>query len=814
MMPEEGEIFEFLTISMARITGTLLLAVYYYNLSQELITRSAMGILLIILALFQGHIGIQKKFSAQPLVVSLCMTVSVFWSNSGIVHLLADHKILTNAKQIQETLYPGLLAICCAFLVIGCVGTLQNKGPFPLLSFGLGLANIHVLALYGDKNLGTSAIGCNFMIVTVISLYLVGLRFANIITGKKALPDEKRIDFTERMSRNHLIATGILANMVSSSILCGKLLGTTTILFSGQAYWMFTLVAYQLAVSVASFRASDILHAAFFGLLAMLRIVEGYSLLNQPTTSEERLLPLSFMIVFAVLFFALSVTMCLQNMCIGVYTILFTIYCATLTLPGGIDHKAPQAVSLVIFLISILYMFLRLYLSKADFRIPEGKGLAAFINSGLQAMRLKPRIIIHPLYSPTLKTRDVDVIGHAFSTLASFSMTVQAPSTFILVMATGSMVHIAGLMSLYAGKAPEGRAFIFYGVLWVAWGFAKYIASQVPVRSFYIAIGIICFLVFNGFLTICMSAQNKAWFINSLFLEALLICGLLQALNIVPHQCVAALSIVFGVVSFYCFLAALVNGTLVAPHLPWGEPFLKPIMPLESSTQRPLPAKKVTSIKKIAELMKSGGICVIPVDLGYAVASSSYFLDSIKKLSKLEIETEDNEISIFISGFADLQEEKSVLGRRVQELVKGLWPNPVGFVLPKNGTWMDNLRLINSSSLLGSMKSVTLYMSDCEVTTQIINRVGPIAVRLLSKRTQIMLDVKFQKFPGKVDAILLDEIQKNEYEFTVIDCTMLEKGNVNIIKEGSVPTAQVMDVLHTVITREENCFSTESSARL
>lgn len=816
MAYEEGEMIEFLTISMTRITGTLLLSAYNYNLSRALVSRSALGIMLIILALILAHIGIQKKFSPEPLVVTLCMTVSALWSNCGIVHLLVDNKIISEPRHIQETLFPGLLAICCAFLIIGCVGTLRKKGPLPLLSFALGLANIHVLALYNDPSLGSSGIASNFMIVTVISIYLVAVRFANMGTGKKPLPVGKKVNCSNHVSRNHLVMAGVLANIVSSSILCGKLLGTVTIFFSGQANWMFTSAAYQLAVSVASFWANDTIHATFFSLLAMLKVVEGYSLMSQSSTSGEQLLPSSYMAVFAVLFLALSFMMCLQNICIGLYTLLFAIYCATLTLPTGINHSAPQSVNLLIFFTSTIYMCLRLYLSKTDFRIPEGKGLEGIINSCLQGMKVKPRIVRRHPYSSTLNTRDVDAIGHAFNTLATFAMTVQTQGTFILVIASGSMVHIAGLMSLYTGKAAESSAFIFYGVLWVTWGFTKYVASQVPVRAFYIALGIICFLVFNGFLTVCMTALSKAWFLNSLLLEVLLIFSLLNTLDVVPSQCVVVFSILFGVVSFYCFLASLLNGTLVAPHLPWGEPFLKPRLSQDSCTICPLPAKKVTSIKKIAELIKTGGICVIPVDLGYAVVSSCYFSDSVQKLSQLEIETEDNEISIFISSFVHLQ-EKSVLSRRVQGLIQGLWPNPVGFVLPKKGNWLDSLGVADCSSLLGTPRSVTLYISDLEVTTQIINLVGPIAVRSLGKkthRTQLVPDLSFPKFPAKVDRILLDEIRKNDYKFTIVDCMDLEKGTVNIIEEGSVPVTQVMDVLHTVITREENYISAANSVRL
>ncbi|XP_068103784.1 uncharacterized protein [Hyperolius riggenbachi] len=727
-MAEEGEIIEFLTISMARITGTLLLSVYNYNLSRALVSRSALGILLIILALILAHTGIQKKFSQEPVVVTLCMTVSALWSNSGILQLLVDNEILSASLQFQEVLSPGLLAICCAFLIIGCVATLQNMGPLPLLSFALGLANIHVLALFHDQSLGSSGIACNFMIVAVISIYLVAVRFSNILKPTKTafVAKPKRI-VTSDASRNQLVVTGILANIVSSSVLCGKLMGTSSMLFSGQSLWLFTSAAYQIAVSVASFCARDILQATFFSLLVLLRFVEGYSLLYQSSMSDDPLIPPSFMFVFGVLYFALSCMMSLQNVCTGCYMLLFAVYCCTLTLPTGINHRAPQILNLVIFLASNIHMFLRLLLPKTHFKILENKGIVKIACSCLQYFKRRQKCDIQYTFSFRFNEGDVEVIGHAFNTLASFSLTVQTQATFMLVIAAGIMVHIAGLMCLFSEKAMESSAFIFYGILWVTWGFAKYIALYASVKPFYTAVGIICFIVLNAFVAICMTALNKAWFMNSLLLELLLICSLLETLNIVSRESVVAFSILFGIMSFYCFLTTLVNGTLGASYLPWGKPFIQNGLLLQQCcTLCPLSARKITSIRKIA------------------------------------------------------------------------------------GKCLDNLGLANSSSLLGSSKNIILYTSDYEVTTQIIDLVGPIAVRLLGMRTQGLM---LSNLPKEVDGILIDDMQNNDYEFTIIDCMDVDRGKIEIIKEGAVSTSQVMDVLHAVNAREESS-NIQNSIRL
>ncbi|KAM9324071.1 uncharacterized protein PAF06_000064 [Gastrophryne carolinensis] len=769
-MSEEGEIIEFLTISLARITGTMLLAVYNYNSARGLVSRSALGTVLLILSVILGHIGIQKKFSPDPLIVSLCFTVSALWSNSGIIQLLVDNKILSASLQFREALFPGLLAVICGFLIIGCVGTFQNKGPISLMSFALGLANIHVLALFNNQYIGSSGIGCNFMIVTIISLYLVAKRFVNILTNKKMAPPAVNKDiYINSISSNTLVATGILSNMMPSSVLCGKLVGTSSLLFIGQAHWMFTSAAYQIAVFAASFWAKDILNATFFSLLVVLRFAEGFSLLNQTSSLSEPLIPPSFMAVLAVLFFALSFVVSLHNVYTGLYTFLYAIYCATLIFHSGINHTAAQTLNLIIFLASMIHMFLILYLTETDFKLPERKRLVDIMFSCHKCLRTGPERVTKYSYAFSVHSPEVDVIGHAFNSLASFSMTMPKQGTFMLLMAAGCMVHIAGFMSLSRKKSVEGSAFIFYGVLWVTWGFVKYVTSYEYVRGFYIALGIICFSVLNGFVTACMAFHNKAWFLNSLLLETLLICSLLQTLNILPAECIVAVSILFGIGSFYCFLTALVNGTLGRPYLPWGEPFLKPELLQQSCNPRLLPASKVTSIHKIAEIMNSGGLCIIPVDLGYVIASSCRFLDSIHKVSKASPPTTTNACH----GSIDLALE---------------------------------LDMVYWSKISALQLLYTLFLTfSCD------EFVGPIAVRKLGRRAQSMPGLAFPKLLGQTDGILLDDAQNSDFEFTIIDCMELHEGVIEIIKEGSVPKAKVMDVLHSVITREENGIRTLNS---
>ncbi|XP_069842331.1 uncharacterized protein [Dendropsophus ebraccatus] len=811
-MPE-AEVIEFLTISLARISGTMMLAVYNYNSPRALVTRSALGTVLIILCLILAHIGNQKQFSPHPLVLTLCMTVSALWSNTGILQILVDNKIVST-DQFCVAVFPGLLAISTAFLIIGCVGTLHNQGPIPIMAFALGLANIHVLAMCNNQSLGPSGIGCNFMIVTTVSLYLVAMRFWDILKGKPGPKAQNCVHSKNLISRNHLIVTGIMANMVSSSVICGKLIGTTNLQFLAHAHWMFTSAMYQLMVSVASFCASDILNATFFSFLSILKFAEGYSFLNQPHLTHVPLLPLPFMVVFAVLFAILACMMSLRNFYFGIYTLLFAVYCASLTLPSGINHIAPQVISLIIFISSVAYMFLRLYFSKAEFKTPKSHSLLEIMNSLLRILKIRQKKFLFCSYSDGFRFKEVDAIGHAFNTLAVFSIVVETRASFILGIVVGIMVLITGLLSASAGKTLESSAFLFYGIWWILFGTVRYWCLFVLVKVFYLGLGIICFIVLHGFITACMIMLNKVWFINSLIFEGLLLIILLRTHSIVNWETTVAFSILFGVISFYCFLASILNGTVEKPHLPWGEPFLKNPLLKQGRMMCTLPAKKISSIKKIVEIMSTGGICVIPADVGYVIASACRFPDSVQKLSKIHMENKDSETSIYITDVKQLQPIKYLLGKVMWDFIEGLWPNPVGFIIPGTGDWLDGFQMATSSSLAGSKKNVTLYISDCEVTAQIIDKVGPIAVRLMAKGTHIHSGQILPKKLSKVKAILLDEENNDYTEYTVVDCTKIKTGTIDFIKVGSVPEAQILNVLHSVRLERENSLNTLHSVRL
>ncbi|CAH2315572.1 uncharacterized LOC100489887 L homeolog [Pelobates cultripes] len=775
---EEEEIVGFLTISMTRITGY------------------------------------QKNSTKESMIVTFCMTVSSLWCNSGIINLLTEYKVVKNTEAFQNAMLPGLIAISIAFFIIGGVGTFQNQGPLSLMAFALSLANFHLTGFFENRKLGASATACNFMIVSAISLYLVAIRFFPLPAQKNAPLVKKSITFKRlnknRQVNNPLIVTGIIANIISSGVYFGRLVGITNILFVGHVPWLWTSGLYQLIVFFTSFWAQDVLYASFFSFTAILNFSEGYCLLIGPQPSNESILPFPFMIVFAFIFLVLACMMFLRNVFDGIYTLLFAICCAMVSYNvSGITHNA---VHTVIFAASILNTCEKLYISNTDVKISYGQWVTEKIFFRFRFIKLRQRNGNHFAHLSCFKNHKADITGHAFNTLAAFCIITENHAGIILLIVTGCMVHISGLLSVSNGKTLESFAFIFHGIMWVVWALIRYKAFGSDIRNFNMAMPVICFLMVNSLVTISVLVLNKAWFFISLTLQILLIVFLLNTLNILSVKYIIAFSILFGVVCFYCFLTALFNAIVEKPQLPWGEPFIKRnTLQHTSPKEYPQPANKVTSIMKIAEIINEGGLCVIPTETTNVIAASCYFPDSVKQISQLNLKNMDNEISLCISDLVQMQAVKYLFNGMIWYLIEALSPNPIGLILPKQGCWLDCLGLQNDLSYLGTCHTVTLYVSDRQVTNQVIDMVGPLAIRFLGKECQELCGQSCARLLTQVDGILLDAPFKEDSGITVVDCTQIDKGLIDVKIVGSVSKIQVMDIFNAITAGQANGMDTENS---
>ncbi|XP_051276367.1 uncharacterized protein si:ch211-153b23.4 [Dicentrarchus labrax] len=800
--------------------GSLLLLVNNYASSpvKDFIPHTALGILLLIIAALLAYAGIRRSLSHAQLFSSLCLTVSALWCGSGLVYILVGQRVL-QPTELRSSLVPGLAAFTLALLIIGSVAILVKKAVLFLIAVGISLACAHQIAGLSAAGFGQSATAANYLIVCLVGVYFGFGRLLSIVTRGKVEPPGTGLKSKAglKTGQNHGCSdsesVGLVMNLLSASVLACPLLGVVPQLFVGHVPWLWTAGVFQLGMCVLFYRAMDTLAATFYGFTALLKFAEGYSALLS-FYSIQPYSPVPFPVVFSVLFTVLALFSCQKSLLEGLYQLFFAGYCIAIAAqPQGFFQGGTQGVQGAIFVISAGMLLITTFNMVSTTMIPTGQGYFTALVTRIQSLTLRTHN--KELHAPHLgysKYADAEVLGHACSVLAAFAVTATVGdrnplSVLVLpwvVVGGGALQLLCGSVAFARGKTFESTVFIFYGMMWTIWGLTRYGGLYGETRSFNVAVGIISFMLFNGLVTAAALFLNVAWFVYALTFQLILISFLLDAVGALPYGYDIGVTIIFGLVSFYCFLAHIFNSTFQSPQIPLGKPLIKLSGVGGGADICPhLPARKATSVQQIAEIMKNGGICGMPTDTVYVLVAACNRPEAVVKAYKVKKQAQDRPMSMWISSIKQLEPVRHLLSPLLLDFMEAAWPSSISMVIPR-GPWMDTFGLGDAAKHIGTPQSIAIRNPDCSVATHLINLVGPIAVTSANPTGEADTthhNQVYAKLGDKVDGVLCDGASPENIASTVVDCTKIETGHIGFFRVGLIPKSKVFQIFEEVQKR-------------
>ncbi|XP_076018872.1 uncharacterized protein LOC143010443 [Genypterus blacodes] len=800
--------------------GALLLLVNNYASSPEkdFIPHTALGVLLIITAALLAYAGVRHSLTHARLFSTLCLCVSALWCGSGLVYILVGQEVL-QPTELRSSLVPGLAAFTLALLLIGTVALLVKKAVLFILALGISLACAHQIAGLSAAGFGQSAAAANYLLVCLVGVYFGFGRLLSTIThGKVAPPGTGLKTNTEGQSAQKpgcgdLASVGLVMNLLSASVLACPLLGVVPQLSVGHVPWLWTAGVFQLGLCVLLYRAMDTLAATFYGFTALLKFAEGYSALLsfysiQPSS------PVPFPVVFSVLFSILALFSCQKSLMDGLYQLFFVAYCIAIAAqPQGFFQSGPQGVQAAIFVASAAILLVTAYNMVAARMIPTGQGLFKSVVTRMKGLTLRAND--KDLHTPHLgysKYADAEMLGHACSVLAAFAVTAtvgERNPLHVLILpwvlvAGGALQLLCGSVAFARGKTFESTAFILYGVMWTVWGLTRYGGLYGETRGFNLAVGVIGFMLFNCLVTAAALFRNIAWFAYTVTFQLILISFLLDALGALPYGYDIGVTIIFGLVSFYCFLAHIFNDTFQSPQIPMGRSLVKLSGVGGGEDLCPhVPARKATSVQQIAEIMKNGGICGMPTDTVYVLVAACNRPDAVIKAYKVKKQAEDRPMSMWISSIKQLEPVRHLLSPLLLDFMEAAWPSSISMVILR-GPWMDTFGLGEAAKHIGTPQSIAIRNPDCTVATHLINLVGPIAVTSANPTGEADTthhNQVYAKLGDKVDGVLCDGPSPENIASTVVDCTKIETGHIGFFRVGLIPKSKVLQIFQEVQRR-------------
>ncbi|XP_039975020.1 uncharacterized protein si:ch211-153b23.4 isoform X2 [Xiphias gladius] len=781
--------------------GSLLLLVNDYASSPEkqLIPYTALGILLLIIAALLAYTGIRRSLSHAQLFSSLCLTVSALWCGSGLVYILVGQRVL-QPTELRSSLVPGLAAFTLALLIIGSVALIVKKAVLSLIAFTISLACAHQIAGLSAAGFGQSATAANYLVVCLVGAYFgCGRLLFTITHGKVELPGtglKRKADLKteQNLSCSDAVSVSLAMNLLSASVLACPLLGVVPRLFTGHVPWLWTAGVFQLTMCVLFYRAMDTLAATFYGFTALLKFAEGYSALLS-FYSIQPFSPVPFPVVFSVLFSILALFSCQRSLLEGLYQLFYAAYCIAIAAqPQGFFQGGTQGVQAAIFIVSAGMLLITTFNMVSHTMIPTGQGCFKVLVTRIQGLTLRAHD--KELHTPHLgysKYADAEVLGHACSVLAAFAVTATVGDrnplhVLILpwvVVAGGALQLLCGSVAYARGKTFESTVFILYGMMWTVWGLTRYGGLYGETRSFDLAVGIISFMLFNCLVTAAALFLNVAWFAYTFTFKLILISFLLDAVGVLPYGYDIGVTIIFGLVSFYCFLGHIFNSTFQSPQIPLGRPLVKLRGVGGGADVCPhVPARKATSVQQIAEIMKNGGICGIPTDTVYVLVAACNRPDAVVKAYKVKKQAQDRPMSMWISSIKQLDPVRHLLNPLLLDFMQAAWPSSISMVIPR-GPWMDTFGLGDAAKHIGTQQSIAIRNPDCSVATHLINLVGPIAVTSANPTGEADTthhNQVYAKLVDKVDGVLCDGPSPENIASTVVDCTKIEEGHIGFFR--------------------------------
>ncbi|KFP17524.1 hypothetical protein Z169_04865, partial [Egretta garzetta] len=722
--------------------GSLLLAAHFYSLPRAapLIPSTALGVLLLMLSSLLAYSGIRRSLRNASLFFSLCLTISVFWCGYGVVFILGGQGVLNDAGDFRNALVPGLVTFTLALLIIAVVGFLCREVILATIASAVSLASAHEVAMRYSSAFGSSAVACNYMIVCLVGGYFALGRILYFLTKEKiALPGT---DLAKKKTHRQIRSTTGSMNHFAAT----------------------GLILNMLSASVFGCRLLGVTGKLFVGQVPWLWAAGIYQI-------GICILSYRAMDVLMATFFGFTSILKFA----GGYCLLYPVW-------------QPE------------------YNVKASAKIPTGKGAVKALLARSSFLKLREGADLHAPYLGYSKYADAEVLGYACSVLASFAVTMtgdpQAPLATVVipwvVVAGGILKLLGGSVAFARGKTLESSAFILYAVMWIIWGLTRYGGLYGTTRSFHAAVGIIAFMLFNGFVVFCTLFLNIAWFFYSLTFLLIAVSFLLDAVHTLPAGYDIAATLIFGLVSFYCFLSALFNSVFEGSCLPMGRPIVQLSGVGGGMTKcLHLPARKASSVKRIADILKNGGTCGIPTDTVYVLVAACNRPDAVEKAHRSKRQAQDRPMSLWISSLKQLEPAKHLFTPLLWDFMEAAWPSPISLVVPR-GEWVDFLGMKDSAKYVGTPQSIAIRIPDCSVTTHLIDLVGPIVVTSANPTGEADTthhNQVYAKLGDKVDAVLCDGPSPENIASTVVDCTKINSGNVGFFRVGIIPKSEVNLIL-------------------
>ena len=189
-------------------------------------------------------------------------------------------------------------------------------------------------------------------------------------------------------------------------------------------------------------------------------------------------------------------------------------------------------------------------------------------------------------------------------------------------------------------------------------------------------------------------------------------------------------------------------------------------------------------IRKIVDLLESGGIIIYPTDTVYAMGCDIQAVRSIEKIARFKgLNPKNPELSLIFHDMSQLSEYTIIRDNTLFKLLKRNLPGPFTFIVQANN---QITRLFKNKK-----KTVGIRIPDNRIVLELVRELGrPIITTSIHDPDEVIEyttdpELIYEKYRDFTDAVIDGGFGKNEAS-TVVDCTgeeiVIERQGLGILE--------------------------------
>ncbi|MBT3356185.1 threonylcarbamoyl-AMP synthase [bacterium] len=130
---------------------------------------------------------------------------------------------------------------------------------------------------------------------------------------------------------------------------------------------------------------------------------------------------------------------------------------------------------------------------------------------------------------------------------------------------------------------------------------------------------------------------------------------------------------------------------------------------------------RIGEIKKVVEVLKNGGVVVLPTDTIYGVSCSALNKNAIERVYSLRKRDLDKPCIILISKLEQLEEFGIEISSRMRSFFEKIWPGKVSVILPIPSSKQEEFEFLHRGK-----GSLGFRLPNFELIGRVIDQVGPL----------------------------------------------------------------------------------------